>query len=64
MSFQFRNEQFLARSRKSRDSAEAYLEYVAQGIPQIDAEIVKKGHFWMETVCGFSGKQEAKNDDH
>jgi hypothetical protein len=23
--------------------------YTAQGIPPIDAEIVKKGHFWMET---------------
>jgi len=25
------------------------LEYVAQGIPQIDAEIAEKGHLWMET---------------
>jgi len=23
--------------------------YVAQAIPQIDAEIAEKGHFWMET---------------
>ena len=23
--------------------------YAAQTIPKIDAEIVKKGHFWMET---------------
>ena len=23
--------------------------YAAQGIPPIDAEIAKKGHFWMET---------------
>jgi hypothetical protein len=23
--------------------------YVAQVIPQIDAEIAEKGHFWMET---------------
>ena len=25
------------------------LQYAAQSTPQIDAEIVKKGHFWMET---------------
>ena len=49
VSFQFRNEQFFARSRKSRDWAEAYIWYVAQAIPQIDAEIAKKGHLWMET---------------
>jgi hypothetical protein len=24
--------------------------YAAQGIPQIDAEIAEKGHFWMETA--------------
>jgi hypothetical protein len=23
--------------------------YAAQGIPQIDAEIAEKGHFWMKT---------------
>ena len=23
--------------------------YAAQEIPQVDAEIVKKGHFWLET---------------
>jgi hypothetical protein len=34
---------------KSRDCAEAYIMYVAQAIPQIDAEIAEKGHFWMET---------------
>ena len=49
VSFQFRNEQFFARSRKSRDCAEAYIMYVAQAIPQIDAEIAEKGHFWVET---------------
>ena len=48
-SFQFRNEQFFARSRKSGDRAEAYIWYVAQAILQIDAEIAEKGHFWMET---------------
>jgi hypothetical protein len=47
--FQIRNENFFVRSRKSRDSAEAYVWYAAQGIPQIDAEIAEKGHFWMET---------------
>jgi hypothetical protein len=47
--FQFRNEQFFARSRRSRDCAETYTWYVAQGIPQINAEIAEKGHFWMET---------------
>jgi len=25
------------------------LEYAAQGIPQIDAEIAEKGRLWMET---------------
>jgi hypothetical protein len=49
VSFQFRNEQFFASSRKSRDCAEAYIGYVAQASPQIDAEIAEKGHFWMET---------------
>jgi hypothetical protein len=24
--------------------------YAAHTIPKIDAEIVKKGHFWMETI--------------
>ena len=46
--FQFRNEQFFARSRKSRGRAEAYIWYVAQAILQIDTEIAEKGHFWME----------------
>ncbi len=62
LSFQFRNEQFFARSRKSRNYAEAYKWYAAQVIPQIDpreigsafhragAEIAEKGHFWMETI--------------
>ena len=31
------------------DYAEAYAGYAVQGIRQIDAEIVKKSHFWMET---------------
>ena len=31
------------------DYAEAYDGCAAQGIPQIDAEMVKKVHFWMET---------------
>jgi len=48
-SFQIRNEQFFARSRRSRDCAETYKSYVAQEIPQIDTEIAEKGHFWMET---------------
>jgi hypothetical protein len=26
------------------------LWYVAQGTPQFDTEIAKKGHFWMETT--------------
>ena len=45
LSFQCRNEQFFARSRKSRNYAEAYKWYAAQVIPQIDAEIAEKGHF-------------------
>jgi len=48
--FQFKNEQFFARSRKSRGRAEAYIWYVAQAIPQIDTEIAEKGHFWMEII--------------
>ena len=48
-SFQIRNEQFFARSKKSRNYAEAYRSYAAQVIPQINAEIAEKGHFWMET---------------
>jgi hypothetical protein len=55
---------FSARLRKSRDCAETYIWYVAQGISLIDprgigcafhragAEIAKKGHFWMETRLG------------
>jgi len=37
---------------KSRNYAETYKWYVAQGIPQIDAEIAEKGYFWMETIKG------------
>jgi hypothetical protein len=48
-SFQIRNEQFFARSRKSRGCAETYIWYVAQTSPRTDAEIAEKGHFWMET---------------
>ena len=47
--FQFINEQFFVRSRKSRDCAEAYRAYAAQEIQKIDAEIAEKGHLWMET---------------
>jgi hypothetical protein len=43
-SFQFVNEQFAARSRKSRDYAEAYFTYLAQEIPKIDVGIAAKGH--------------------
>jgi hypothetical protein len=42
-------ERSIASAKKSRDCAETYIWYVAQGIPLIDAEIAKKGHFWMET---------------
>jgi hypothetical protein len=39
-----RNEEFFARSRKSRDCAETYMvKYVTQAIPQIDAELAKPG---------------------
>ena len=31
------------------DYAEAYDGYAVQGIRRMDAEIVKKRHFWMET---------------
>jgi len=49
-SFQFRNEQFFARSRKSSYYAEAYREYAAQVMAKIDAGIAKKSHLWMETT--------------
>ena len=52
MSFEFRNEKFSARSRRSRDCAEAYRLYAAQEIPQIDTEIAEKSHFWIETRLG------------
>jgi hypothetical protein len=42
-------ERSIASAKKSRDCAETYIWYVAQGIPLIDAGIAKKGHFWMET---------------
>jgi len=42
--------QFFARSRKSRNYAEAYKWYASQVIPKIDAEIAEKGNFWMETI--------------
>jgi hypothetical protein len=53
-SFQIRNETFFCKVKlkipdfereKSRDCAETYIWYVAQGIPLIDAGIAKKGHF-------------------
>ena len=31
--------------------------YVAQAIPQIDAEIAEKGHFWMETSLTILSRQ-------
>ena len=40
------NEKFYARSRQSRDCAEAYIWYVAQAIPQMNAEIAENGHLW------------------
>ncbi len=70
-SFQIRDETFFCKVKskipdfergKSRDCAETYIWYVAQGIPPIDprgigcafhragAEIAKKGHFWLETI--------------
>ena len=41
---------------KSRNYAEAYKLYAAQVIPQIDAEIAEKGHFWMETNSNHDQK--------
>jgi hypothetical protein len=29
--------------------------YVAQVIPRVDAEIVEKGHFWMEREIPWKG---------
>ena len=34
------------------------LQYVAQVIPQIDAEIAEKGHFWMETSYSIFKKEQ------
>jgi hypothetical protein len=48
-SFQFRSGLFFSSSKKSRNRMEMCIYYVAQAIPQIDVEIAKKGHFWMET---------------
>jgi len=47
--FQFRNEDFFARSRKIRGCAEAYFTYAAQASAKFYADIVKKDHLWMET---------------
>jgi hypothetical protein len=36
--------------------------YAAQTIPQIDAEIAEKGHFWMETkYFSLSGYKSTKS---
>jgi hypothetical protein len=43
VSFPIRNEQFFARSRKSRNYTEAYEEHAAQGIPKLDTEIAASG---------------------
>jgi hypothetical protein len=55
VSFQFRNEQFSARSRKVPPVAGrgGVPRYVAQASSQFDAEIAEKGHLWMETNYGF-----------
>ena len=37
------------------DYTEAHDGYAAQGIPRMDAEIVKRSHFWMETNYGAPG---------
>jgi hypothetical protein len=55
VSSQSRNERFFARSRKSRDYAEAYIGYVAQEIPQIDTEIAENSHLWMEASSNPNG---------
>ncbi|MCF8063476.1 MAG: hypothetical protein K9M82_13240, partial [Deltaproteobacteria bacterium] len=47
--FQFRKEDFLSRSRRSRGDAEAYWKYAAQGASLIDDEIGKKDPFWPKT---------------
>jgi len=50
VSFQCRNEQFFARKvKKIKGLRGGVPRYVAQAIPQIDAEIAEKGHLWMET---------------
>jgi len=36
------------------------LKYAAQVIPQIDAEIVKKSHLWMETRYIFNSLPGAR----
>ncbi|NVM24015.1 MAG: hypothetical protein HWN68_19830 [Desulfobacterales bacterium] len=36
--------------------------YVAQAIPQIDAEIAEKGHLWMDTSYDNGGRELIKGD--
>ena len=51
-------------AKKSRDCAETYILYVAQGIPLIDTEIAKKGPFldgnWLGTLF-FSNHPDIRN---
>ena len=42
------------------DYAEAYDGYAAQGILRMDAEIVKKSHFWMETNWVLRGVHKSR----
>jgi hypothetical protein len=39
----------LRKLKKIKELRGGVLPYAAQKIPQIDAEIAEKGHFWMET---------------
>jgi hypothetical protein len=41
---------FLSKVKEIKGLRGGVLGYAAQVIPQIDAEIGQKGHFWMETI--------------
>jgi len=42
---------------------ERQVDYLGQVIPQIDAEIAEKGHFWMETSWAGNPVARTKLDE-
>jgi len=57
-SFQFINEQFAARSRKSRDCAEAYFTYAAQEISKIDPPAAEQRAIYGWKLAGEIGMED------